>query len=101
MAFGLKVWDANGELILDTTHKIPRLVYTQYLTRGSSGSVEIPAVADKSTFFIANCVNPSIERANMPLGVKLISTTLSWYPRQEGMTPEFGEDTLVFVFIYD
>ena len=101
MAFGLKVWDANGNIVIDTTNRLPRLVYTQYLVAGSSGSVDIPAVTDKSAFVVANCVNPSTNRANMPLGVKLVSTTLSWYPRQEGMTPEFGEDTLVFVFVYD
>lgn len=47
MAFGLKVWDASGNVIIDTTSRLPRLVHSLYISAGTVGSVEIPAVADK------------------------------------------------------
>ena len=96
MAFGLKVWDANGELILDTTHRLPRLVHTQYISRGTTGSVEIPAVADKQAFIITCSVNLDYSPYTMSIGlsqVKLSLTTLSW---SSGYA-----DTLCYVFIYD
>ena len=100
MAFGLKVWDARGDLVVDTTHRLPRLVHTQYISSGTTGSVEIPAVADKQTFFITGAVNVNywveqdkrIARIKQA-GISLVLTTLSWVPG--------NVDTIVFVFIYD
>jgi len=100
MAFGLKVWDASGNVIIDTTSRLPRLVHTQYISgSAAAGSVEIPAVADKQTFVIVSTANITywdggIRRSVIaPARVNLVSTTLSWTPS--------GVDTIVFVFIYD
>ena len=100
MAFGLKVWDASGNVIIDTTSRLPRLVHTQYISgSAAAGSVEIPAVADKQTFVIASTANISYWDGDTrrsviaPATVNLVSTTLSWTPS--------GVDTIVFVFIYD
>ena len=100
MAFGLKVWDASGDLVVDTTHRLPRLIHTQYISSGTTGSVEIPGVSDKQTFFIAGAVNVNywveqdkrIARIKQA-GISLVLTTLSWVPG--------NVDTIVFVFIYD
>ncbi len=100
MAFGLKVWDADGNLTLDTTDNITRLVYTRYLNAKTTGSVEIPAVDGKSAVFIANCVNAPAFQAT-PLKVALSGTTLSWEPFVDYSGHAYGTDTLVFVFIYD
>ena len=99
MAFGLKVWDASGDLVVDTTHRLPRLVHTQYISSGTTGSVEIPAVADKQVLLISSSVNVTYHDANninlfiTPPNVSLVGTTLSW---QSGQV-----DSLVFVFVYD
>lgn len=99
MPYGLRVYDANGKLILDTTHRLPRLVHTQYISRGTTGSVEIPAVADKQVLLISSSVNVTYYNANnillyiTPSDVSLVGTTLSW---QSGQV-----DSLVFVFVYD
>jgi len=100
MAFGLKVWDASGNLVVDTTHRLPRLVHTQYISSGTTGSVEIPGVSGKQTFFIAGAVNVNywveqkIRTARIKqAGISLVLTTLSWVPGDV--------DTVVFVFIYD
>ena len=99
MAFGLKVWDASGNLVVDTTHRLPRLVHTQYISRGTTGSVEIPGVSGKQTFFIAGAVNVNywVEHRRTvrinPARISLVLTTLSWEPGDV--------DTIVFVFIYD
>ena len=97
MAFGLKVWDASGDLVVDTTHRLPRLVHTQYISSGTTGSVEIPAVADKSAFFVAHSVNPPLyyQTVTATIPVNLVLTTLSW------TSAENHADTVVFVFIYD
>ena len=100
MAFGLKVWDASGNVIIDTTSRLPRLVHSLYISAGTVGSVEIPAVADKQTFFITGAVNVNywveqdkrIARIKQA-GISLVLTTLSWVPG--------NVDTIVFVFIYD
>lgn len=104
MAFGLKVWDASGDLVVDTTSRLPRLVHSQYISRSAAaGSVEIPAVADKQAFVIVSTANVTYWDGSIrncliaPATVSLVLTTLSWTPV---WTPS-GADTLVFVFIYD
>ena len=105
MAFGLKVWDANGNLTLDATNKITRLIYTKYLNAGTTGSIEVPEVADKQVVLVVHCVNPSWGQAwdykMNPLDVSLVSTTLSWttYTGFNGL--EYGQDTIVYIFAYN
>ena len=99
MSYGLKVWDANGNVIIDTTSRLPRLVHSLYISAGTVGSVEIPAVADKQVLLISSSVNVTYYDATnirlyiTPSDVSLVGTTLSW---QSGQV-----DSLVFVFVYD
>jgi len=105
MAFGLKVWDANGNLTLDATNKITRLIYTKYLNAGTTGSIEVPEVADKQVVLMVHCVNPSWSQEwdykMTPLDVSLVLTTLSWttYTGFNGL--EYGQDTIVYIFAYN
>lgn len=39
MAAGLQIWDASGNLILDATHRIMRIINVIQLSNGNSSSV--------------------------------------------------------------
>lgn len=96
MAFGLKVWDASGDLVVDTTHRLPRLVHTQYISSGTTGSVEIPAVADKQAFIITCSVNLDYPPYVMPIELSQVNLSLTILSWSSGYA-----DTLCHVFIYD
>ena len=106
MSYGLKVWDANGNLTLDTTHKITRLVYTKYLNAGTTGSVEIPEIYDIQVVLMVHCVNPSWSQEQewdyrmTALDVNLVGATLSWAPHIGFNGLEYGQDTIVYIFAY-
>ena len=47
MPYGLRVYDANGNISLDITDYIAKIVYTKTVSGTSSGSVYVPGVANK------------------------------------------------------
>lgn len=55
MPYGLRVWDANGNNILDTTDRISR--YHSTITLGSFSSLQtisfnVPGIVDNGTWFL-------------------------------------------------
>jgi len=100
MAYGLRVWDENGNIILDSTESIARLVYTTVRSGTSSGSVTISAVYGKTGVVVFNTINPT-GFLSVPLNVSLSGTTLSWSPRQDSSGDTVSFTTLIFVFVYD
>lgn len=100
MAWGARVWDGNGELMLDTTDMIARLVRTTIKDGTTSGS-EYVAEADGKIAFVV-----SFPSANNTTGSAMIcqidsSGILSWVSQPaKPMIPATGE-TVINVYIYN
>ena len=65
MSYGLKVWDASGNLTLDTTDRLTRFVTS--ITPGSISvsttvSYSVPGIVDDGTWFLV--VTPSWRPSN-------------------------------------
>jgi len=94
--YGLKIFDASGNVTLDTSDTITRLRYSVEVAAGVSGSIVLSDIDGKSTceFGIA------LEDAKTPHVVTRSGTTISWAPRQ-GTSTWPSSNTLVLVFLYD
>jgi len=95
--YGLKLWDASGNLTLDLTDTITRLRYSIEVADGVSDSIVLSDIDGKST---AQFGLP-LEADKMPHGVSRSGTTISWTARQGGPSGPASSDTLVLVFLYD
>ena len=85
--YGLKIWDAGGNLTLDTTDKLTRLMYSTTLGSvgaGNSGNqAQLDGLSTIQFGISDNAPNPKVWRT---------SNTIYW---------DFGEDTLILCFAYD
>lgn len=79
MGVGLKVWDASGNLIVDLTTRIGRIVALQAVAANSSGSVVVPQLSqgDPFTAFQIDVLS------GKPL-ISVSGTTVSWSPDAQG-----------------
>lgn len=75
MASGLQVWDANGDVVVDTTTRLGRIVGVTTIN-SASGSINDADFADGTPFWIAT---PS-DNTSPTFGPKFTfsGTTLSW-----------------------
>ncbi|MFW5958074.1 MAG: hypothetical protein ACOCQ0_02855 [Desulfosalsimonas sp.] len=102
MAFGIKCWDANGNVTLDTTFALGKLVYSTIAKSGSSGSKTINGLSDHSKIGLCNTLVD--EQADV-YGSKLLhdvsrsGDTVSWSSRSTSLTA--SADTLILVFVAD
>jgi len=94
MSQGLQIWDANGQLILDTTYRVARRLGT--VTTGmSNGSLNIPDLSQGQPFFISEALRDPGSYYVIP-SVSISGTTLSWsfpsqYPEQRNsMSVTYG-----------
>jgi hypothetical protein len=61
MATGLKVWDASGNLIVDTSSRLTRILGYTTLSASGSGSVTDDGFLTGTPFYVA-------QRSNAPAG---------------------------------
>jgi len=93
--YGLKVFDAAGNVTLDTTDRITRMRYTNEVAAGADGSVTLSDIDGKSTceFGLA------LEMDKTPHYVERVGTTIKWTAKSTTFYP--SSNTLVIVFLYD
>lgn len=75
--YGLQIFDANGEFILDTDWRITRLVlqFTVYITSGTTEVVSVPGATTDGTW-IGLIVSPNIHATIVPGAVSIYATTV-------------------------
>lgn len=110
MPYGLRVYDANGNISLDITDYIAKIVYTKTVSGTSSGSVYVPGVANKKAIALPTAT------ANNQSGFTAICELtndgyLNWHPMytffiQEGNykvpgTTLISGETLIYVFLLE
>ena len=92
--YGLKIFDAAGNVKLDTTDKITRLRYSVEVSGGVSDSIVLSDISGKSTceFGIA------LEADKTPHLVSRSGTTINWTAAGSTLYP--SSNTFVVVFLY-
>lgn len=82
MAYGLRVWDASGNLTLDTSTRLGRVL--GYVEVTTDGSLTVPGFSTGTAFArvntTGNSVGPDAEYS-WPPNISISNNTLSWsYP---------------------
>jgi len=95
--YGLRIWDAAGNIQLDLTDKITRLRYSTIAAAGVSGSIDLPDIAGLSSVEFAVLINPD-SWSRVSHSVSRSGTVISWSPNS-GTNYSSG-DSLIFVFLY-
>lgn len=79
MAYGLRVWAANGSLRLDMTDRLFRLIFDRLVAADESGSVSLPAYDSNRGAHIAFLVDIFEAIQGVPLfGMQKIVHDLAW-----------------------
>ena len=109
MPYGLRVYDANGNISLDITDYIAKIVYTKTVSGTSSGSVYVPGVANKKAIALPTAT------ANNQSGFTAICELtndgyLNWHPMYTFKPVEnykvpstilISGETLIYVFLLE
>lgn len=76
MAFGLKIWDELGNVVLDTNVRVGRII-GQVTSGTSAGSISVPDFAQGTPWFIVQPITSAGFTAEVP-NVTISGNTLSW-----------------------
>lgn len=98
MAWGMRVWDENGQLICDYTDKLARLVYSVVKDGKTSGSEYIPEADGKMSMLL------TFPTANNTSDIELICTlendgTLSWITPDPSLVMGEPGETQICVYV--
>ncbi len=95
--YGLRVYDSSGNLTLDVTDKITRLVFSEEDSAGDSSSHTDANIDGLSTIEIAVGVDTTFYK--FPHKTTRSGTTISWEP---SMTDSNSRaDSVIFSFLYN
>ena len=100
MAWGLRVRNGAGQIRIDTTDKLTRLIHSQTIPADSTGSVVIPGF--DSTKGIAITTSMSSDPLRLAHQVRSDGNQVFWRAsmREDGGTRLTGTDSLLLVFMY-
>ena len=94
--YGLKTWDASGNVLLDTTDTITRFRYSNEVAADASSNVTLSDISGLSSVEISVCLEQDYDKcAHL---VSRSGTTFSW-TKQSG-TLFASANSLVFLFLY-
>lgn len=94
--YGLRVWNASGDLMLDYTDTISRLRYSAQLDADDSGNVTLSDISGLDTVQFAICK----ESGKLAHYVYRSGTTIYWSPREIADFGLLSGDSYMVVFLY-
>lgn len=79
MAYGLRTWDEQGKLLIDTSSRLSRVLGTVQITAGVDGSVSSPDFVQGTPFWMAYATAASTgSYAGAMPAFTISGSTLSW-----------------------
>lgn len=100
MAYGIQCRDANGNLTLDSTTRLGRLVFSTIAAKDSSGSTTISGLSDKNIVAAASALaNGYLSSEQLAHTVSISGDTVSWSPHKTNFIP--NGDSLIMVWVMD
>lgn len=100
MDFGCRIWDEDGNLILNTTDYTARLVYSIILDGTESGSAYIPEANGNKPFVLAAPASSSISGHCLSVSIST-SGTLTWECITDYNGNIVSDTTLILVYVCD
>ena len=94
--YGLRVWDAAGNIQLDLTDRITRLRYSTTAAAGVAGSIDLPDITGLESAEFSVLLTTDVPYC--PHSVLRSGTTISWSPTS-GDHYSSG-DSCIFVFLF-
>lgn len=94
--YGLKIFDASGNVTLDVTDRITRLVYTTTVAAGANGSVDLPNISGKLTGLVSFSLEANLQKCAH--AITRSGTVVSW-TAQSG-TYYTSAASVIFVFMF-
>jgi len=94
MGLGMQAFDGAGNLLIDVTTRLSRVIGTQTIAAGSSGSLVVPNSTQGSIWW---AICPSGASRYVPL-ISLSGSTISWSPN--GSYPGGPVDALLIYGLY-
>lgn len=94
MGLGVQVFDAAGNLLIDVTTRLSRVVGSQTITAGSTGSLSVPNSTQGKIWW---AIAPSGGSRYVPL-ISISGNTISWSPN--GSYPNGSVDALLIYGLY-
>lgn len=94
--YGLRIRDASGNIISDSSSQHARLVYSTIALANVSGNVTLDELDGINTV----CVGVSLSGSGMTHNVTRNGNVFTWTARNEPINIH-STDTVVFIFAYD
>lgn len=95
MTQGLQVFDANGNLIVDITDSLAKIVGTINIAAGTSGSVSVPAQVGGTRVYVVKLASTPIGPvsngpSNKRTEVTISGNTISWTAGRDAVVLRYG-----------
>lgn len=99
MGYGLRVKDAAGNVLLDSTELTFRVRYNIVVGSGVSGSVNLPDISGKTTELLSIPLTADA----LPHEVSRSGTTISWTAKTAGSGSYYfpSSDSMIMVILTD
>ena len=94
--YGLRVFDAAGNITLDTTDKITRFRYSNEVAAGASGNIDLPDISGMLSVEIS--VGLEVEFYKCSHLVTRSGTVITW--TEQSTAYYYSANSLIFVFLY-
>ena len=94
--YGLRIWDAAGNIQLDLTDKITRLRYSTIAAANVAGSINLPDIAGLES--VESSVLLTTDLKYCSHSVSRSGTTISWSPTSGDHY--LSGDSCIFVFLF-
>ena len=96
MSYGVRVFDENGNVILNIDDRITRLCFSTIVSADESGSVNLPDIEGKETVEFSIPLEDEYRKVSHT--VTRDGTTISWQPAN--VDNWYNSSSLIFVFVY-
>lgn len=95
MAYGLRVKDASGNILLNTADIVARIRYSNVVAADASSSTVLSDISGKTTY----AVSVPLDVGGIAHSVDITGTTFSWTAQSD--PPLSSSSSLVLVLIVD
>jgi hypothetical protein len=97
--YGLRVKDAAGNIILDTSHTVARIRYSAVIASGVSSSITLSDILGKTTYAFSIPLEMTGAYGSLAHDVAISGTTFSWTAKSDAY--HSSASSLVGVIIVD
>lgn len=95
--YGLKIWDEDGIVKIDTTAKLTRLVYEVFVPKDESGSIILPDISGEQVGIVSNPITIYVN--DMSHFVYRNGTTINWVAVSTSFSINCASQIFIFIVV--